>query len=351
MKLSNKNSLALFLVASLLISVEAIAGGRNRAGTNAAAELLIPVGARYIGMGGASVATVSGIDAIYWNPAGLSRGTFGASAMFSHMAYIADIGVEYIGASANFSGFGHIGFTLKTLSIGEIAITTEDNPDGTGEKFSPTFVTFGATYARTLTDRISVGATIKLISETINRVSASGYAFDFGVQYRDLGSISGLSIGVAAKNIGSAMQFDGAGLLRQADAQDVTRPPSLYKVEASSDELPSSLELGLAYTRPMGEKNKLNLVGLFQNNNFDDDELKFGAEYDFNNLLFFRAGYNFAPDAPNDATGAENAYIFGLSLGGGFHYDIGGVDLALDYAWRDANFFDANNVFTIRLGF
>lgn len=351
MKHSIKKAVAFFLVASLLLSVEVIAGGRNRVGTNAAAELLIPVGARYIAMGGASVATVSGIDAIYYNPAGLSRSTFGATAMFSHMSYIANMGVDYIGVAANFNGFGHLGFTLKTLNIGDINVTTEDAPDGTGEKFSPTFVTFGATYSRTLTDRIGVGFTAKLISESINRVSASGFAFDFGVQYRDLGDINGLSIGVCAKNIGGAMKFDGASLLRQADVLDVNRSTSFYKVEASSDELPSTIELGVAYTRPIGEKSKLNFVSLFQNNNYDDDEIKFGGEMDFNNIFFARAGYNWAPDAPDDATGAKNAYIFGVTLGGGFHYDIGGVDLALDYAWRETNFFDANNVFTVRLGF
>jgi hypothetical protein len=202
-----------------------------------------------------------------------------------------------------------------------------------------------------LTDRIAVGVTAKLISESLNRASASGFAFDFGVQYRDLGNISGLSIGVVAKNIGGTMKFDGAGLLRQAEAQDVTRPSSPFKVEASSDELPSTIELGVGYTANLGEKSKLNLVSLFQNNNFDDDELKFGVEYDFNNLFFLRGGYNFAPESPNDATGAEDAYVFGLAIGGGFHYDLGGVDLSLDYAWRDVNFFDANNIFTIRLGF
>jgi hypothetical protein len=351
MKLSINRILALGLAVLLLISIEAIAGGRNRAGTNAASELLIPVGARYIGTGGASVATVVGIDAIYWNPAGLSRSNIAASAMFSHMQYIADINMEYVAVSANFSGLGTLGISIKTLSFGDIAVTTEDNPDGTGELFSPNFVTFGATYSRALTDRIGVGVTVKLISESLNRVSASGVAFDFGVQYRDLGNISGLSIGVVAKNIGTAMKYDGAGLLRQADVLDVTRPSSLYKVEGSTDELPSTLELGIGYTIPIGEKNKVNVVSLFQNNNYDDDEIKFGAEYAYKDLLFIRGGWQFAPESPNDATGSEDAYIFGPSLGGGFHYDLGGVDIALDYAWRDANFFDASNIFTISLGF
>jgi hypothetical protein len=342
---------ALILAVLLLASVEGYAGGRNRAGTNAASELLIPVGARYIATGGASVAMVNGLDAIYWNPAGLSRMTSSAGAMFSQMSYIADINVSYVAVAANFSGFGSIGITFKTLDFGDIAVTTEDAPDGTGGLFSPTFINMGLTYSRLLSDRISVGATMNLISEKLDRVSANGFAFNMGVQYRDLGNVSGLSMGVAVKNLGGTMQYKGTGLLRQGQLDDISRGPSFYQIAAGTDELPSTIELGLGYTRPFGENSTLNVTSLFQNNNFDDDEVKVGAEYAFRDLFFLRGGWQFAPESTNDATGTENAYIFGPSFGGGFHYDLGGLEVSLDYAWRDANFFDATNVFTITLGF
>jgi hypothetical protein len=343
--------LALSLALVLLGSLDGYAGGRNRAGTNAASELLIPVGARYIAMGGASVATAAGIDAIHWNPAGLSRMTNSAGAMFSHMTYIADIDVEYLAVAANFSGFGTLGVTFKSLALGDIAITTEDSPDGTGGVYSPNFFTFGLTYSRLLTDRISVGATMNLVSEKLDRVSGSAVAFNAGVQYTDLGNVPGLSIGVAMKNVGTTMKYSGTGLLRQGQLQDISRGPSFYDVVAGTDELPSTIELGIGYSRSFGESGKLNLSSLFQNNNYDDDEVKVGAEYAYKDIVFLRGGWQFAPDSPNDATGAENAYVFGPSFGGGFHYDLGGVDFTLDYAWRDVNFFDANNIFTIRLGF
>src|SRR5713101_6662115 len=119
------------LVLLLAVASAGYGGGANRSGTNAAPELLIPVGARDIAMGGASVATTSGIDAIFWNPAGLARSPFGASAMFSHMSYIADIPVNYFAVGVSFEGFGSLGFSLKSLGIGDIAVTNEDFPDGT----------------------------------------------------------------------------------------------------------------------------------------------------------------------------------------------------------------------------
>ena len=324
--------------------------GERRAGSNAASELLIPVGARYIGMGGASVATASDLEALYWNPAGLAHTSRSANAMFSHMTHIADINVNYLAFSAAFSGFGTLGFSLKALDIGDILVTTEDAPDGTGEIITPQFVTAGLTYARALSDRVAIGATANIVTETIDRVNASGLAFNFGVQYRDLLSVNGLSLGVALKNIGPSMQYGGSGLQKPADAIDVSRGPSPYEIVAGKDELPSSLEIGLGYKLAMGERNHVNVTTAYQDNNFDDDATRIGAEYSMNDMLFLRAGYSAAFGAGTDAAG-ESRYIYGASLGAGFQSNLGGVEVNLDYAFRQVEFFDNANVFSLRLGF
>ncbi|SVE41984.1 uncharacterized protein METZ01_LOCUS494838, partial [marine metagenome] len=97
--------IATFVLALALVcmgTVDVHAAGQNRAGTAAATELLIPVGARDMAMGGASVATTSGLAALHWNPAGLSRGGSDAELMVSTMSYLADIRVNYVAASADF---------------------------------------------------------------------------------------------------------------------------------------------------------------------------------------------------------------------------------------------------------
>lgn len=338
-------------VAALLIALSTIAGdvayaGRgDKTGTSAAPELLIPVGGREVALGGSSLATTTGIEAIYWNPAGLARSSFVTEAMFSHMNYIADIGVEYLAVSSGFEGFGTIGLSIKALSLGTINITTEDATDGTGETFSPTYVTVGLTYSRLLTDRISVGFTANLISETIDRVSATGMSFNAGIQYSGFANVSGLSIGVAVRNIGPPMKFDGAGLLREASGTDLSRPPSFYKIEAQTDELPSIIELGASYQYRMEPQSMLTFSTLFQNNNFSDDEYKLGLEYGYDNTFFGRLGYNISPE-----TFAES-YIYGVSLGAGVHYTFTGLDLSVDYAFRDVKFFTGNHIVSIRLGF
>lgn len=324
--------------------------GERRAGTNAASELLIPVGARYIGMGGSSIATASGLEALYWNPAGLARSSRNANAMFSHMQHLADINVNYFAVSAGFNGFGTLGFSVKALDIGDIIVTTEDSPDGTGSVITPQFVTAGFTYSRVLSDRVGVGATLNLVSETIDRVSATGLAFSFGVQYNDFVAINGLSLGVTLRNIGPSMQYGGTGLQRRGNLIDLSRGNSAYEIIAGKDELPSSLEIGLGYKLKVGANDHVNITSLYQDNNYDDDASRLGVEYSLNETLFLRGGYSLAFTAGDDAAG-ENRYIYGLTVGAGFQRDLGGVEVNLDYAFRQVEFFDNSNVFTLKLGF
>ncbi|HEY6192186.1 MAG TPA: PorV/PorQ family protein [Bacteroidota bacterium] len=348
-----QRALGLFVLILVVASL-GYAGGTNRAGTNAAPELLIPVGARDIAMGGASIATTSGIDAIYWNPAGLARSTFGTTAMFSHMTYIADIPVNYVALGASFAGFGTLGFSLKSLGIGDIPVTNEDYPDGTGEIISPTYVTIGLTYSRQLADNIGIGVTANLISERIDRVSASGFGFNAGVQYSGLGNIPGLNIGVAVKNIGPQMKFDGTALVLPGEVGDGRQ--GFYSVNAGSFELPSTIEIGASYTTRLSEDNALTFVSLFENNNFSADEYKVGAEYAFRDNFFIRAGWDLAGDQTNESltalSGVDKAtYLFGGTAGAGIHSQVGDLDLTVDYAYRAVKFLTGNHAITLKLGF
>jgi hypothetical protein len=336
----------IILIAFFLLAVSGtvVGGGGNRSGTSGAQELLIPVGAHGVSLGGSFLATTSGVEAIFWNPAGLASMSNSVGVLFSHMRYIADINMEYAAVGVNFSGFGSLGLSLKSLSFGDILLTTEDAPDGIGT-YSPTFVTLGLTYSRKLTDKISVGVTTNLVTERIQRTSASGLAFSAGVQYHGLGGIKGLSLALALKNLGPDMTFDGSDLYRTADAQQTIRGSQLYKVQAAPFGMPSSLEMGLSYEYRLNDQNSLTLTGLFQNNNYSDDEYKVGLEYAYTDLLFLRGAYSFAPEIPN-----KDDYIYGPSFGVGVHY-FAGLDMTVEYAYRWVRYFDPNHVISLTLGF
>ena len=339
-----KNILKILLAFILLLAMDAFAGGGKRTGTGGASELLIPVGPRGIAMAGANLSTSTGIEALFWNPAGVALMQNNADVIFSHMSYIADIGVDYGAVAANFEGFGVISFSIKTLSVGDILITTTANPDGTGETFSPSFIVAGLSYSRQLTEAISIGLTGNFISERMADVSASGFAFDVGVMYKNLADINGLSLGIVIKNLGPEMKYSGGGLFQQGQIDNVNRPPTFYTIDAAAFELPSNFQLGLGYTPVLDEINSLQFSGIYQNNNFSGDEYKIGAEYGYNEMFFVRAGYQLAPQVSED-------YLYGFSAGVGIDYEIEGFGFKVDYAFREVEFFDANHIFAVTLGF
>jgi hypothetical protein len=331
---------------SFLMIAEVFASGGKRNGTAGAQELLIPVGARGLAFSGSYVSGISGVDAIYYNPAGLSATSNSTEALFTYMNYIADIGVSYAAVGVNFEGFGALGFSIKSLDFGDIPVTTTENPYGTGATFSPTFVTLGLTYSNTLTDRIRVGVNVNLVTEKIMRTSASGISLDVGVQYSGIAEIEGLNLGVVLKNFGGQMKFDGPDLLRDAVDNSSSSGSRKYQIDAAGFELPSQLELGLSYERQFSADYKAMIITSFQNNNFANDEYRAAAEFSFKNMFAVRGGYAYQPDASGDLEES----IFGPTFGAGININSS-VDITVDYAYRWARYFDANHMFSVKLGF
>ena len=345
--------LIVIAVCVLLVATSIFAGTGQRRGTAGAQELLIPVGSVGTALGGANLANVSGIEAIYWNPAGLAASAFSTEVMFSHLSYIADINVFYVAGSYNVGRLGSLGFGIKSIGIGDIAVTTNDSPDGTGEKFSPTFLTLGLTYSRAMTDKIHFGTNIKIITERMMGESANGYAFDFGLQYNTGMGVKG---GIALKNIGPNMSFDGNDL--EVFTQDQSDRPDAegenLRIPLASFDLPITFEIGLSYQININESNNVTLMGTFLNDNFALDEYRVAGEYNFNDLIFLRGSYQFGYDADTDQFRVSDAnhFLWGPSFGAGFNFDLGTkFQLKLDYAYRMTELFDANQWFTLSLGF
>lgn len=332
-----------------VLSMTGVGANKNRIGTSGAQELLIPVGAAGIAIGAPSAVFLKGADAIYWNPAGLSRMAGGVEATFSSMTYMADINVTYGAIGVQVGEFGALGFSLKSLSFGLIPVTTVEFPDGTGEQYSPTYLTLGVTYSKLLTDRISVGLTANIISEQILNMSASGLAFDVGIQYHNLG-MQGLMIAIGVKNIGPNMRFDGSNAYVRAETPSGNRGLEPYKVEMASFEMPAMMEIGIAYSPKFDEVNHLTVGGNFRNNNYQDDEYGLGGEYAWKDIAFLRGGYIFSPQTDEDITG-ENGYIYDWTLGAGLHYNVGGVGLSIDYAFRNLKYFDGSHTITLGVKF
>ncbi len=323
--------LVLVLLAVSLSSV--YAGNSRRMGTAGATELLIPVGSRGTSMGGAVIANVAGVESIFWNPAGLAS-LEGTEVMFTHQPYLADIDVNFAAAATSIEELGTIAASAKVVSIGEMEETTEDYPNGTGRVFSPTLVVLGMSFAKILTANVSFGASAMFIHEDIFEVRATGLTFDVGFQYDP--RWKGLRLGLAIKNYGPQMKFSGRGFLTEIDQG---RPGA---AESKPFELPSFINMGVAYDVFEDGKNMTTITGNFRSNNFSDDCYQGGAEYVYDGKYSLRAGYNFAD---------EDHWIYGASLGAGVVFSIGNTDLTIEYSWTETDVFEDNQFFTVKANF
>jgi len=344
-KLNRRYELIFTLVFLLLVSLPLYGGDENRIGSAAGVQVQQPVGARDLAMGGANIVYTKGIDALYWNPAGLSNMETQYGGMFTTNTIFNDIQVNYMGLGVNLGNWGAFALDIKTFDFGDIPLTTIEDMDGaSGATFSPDFSTIGVTYANKLTNAIQVGGKIKFVTESIPRASASAVVFDVGIQYKGIGGIEGVSFAVAAKNIGTNMKYGGSGLLTQ-EVNPLSGRTDYFDRAASSDQLPASLEIGIAYDYMVMEKNNLLISGVFQNNNVEMDMMRFGVEYSYDNFVALRGGYVYS-----DGVDAKDL-LYTFTLGAGIKYNVGGAALSLDYCFRDSQYFDANNMFTLSVGF
>jgi len=340
--------MALLLVVGL--SFQAFAGNPDKKGTAGAMELLIPMGARGTALAGSDIATVKGIDAMYWNPAGLAGMKSNIESSFSYMKWIADVNISY-GGMAIKTGIGTIGFGFQSLGFGEIAETTEEYPNGTGGFYSPQYMTVIASYSRAMTDRTFIGINAKFVSEKIVETSASTVAIDMGVQYI---SEFGIKIGVVLKNFGSPMKFDGTDLDRQVVLPNTppNTPTRMLRMQAANSELPSLFEIGLGYDFTPMEKTSVSLSGAFRHNNYSTDQVLAGVEVNYNEILFLRGGYAYGLTTGKDPLGETN-YIIGPSFGFGLVQPVGSMKIAFDFTYRtwNADYFDNNMYFSAKLMF
>ena len=345
-----KNKFFIFILSVLMLLhfVQLAEASGRKLGTSGAAELTIPMGVGSVGLSGSNIADVKGMDAIYWNPAGLSQ-LSSTEASFSYMDYFAGMKISYFTVGAKLGAANTIGISLQAMNIGDIPVTTIQNPEGTGENISPNFITLGLTYARQMTDRINFGVNGKVISEKIDDMSAMAVAFDFGLQYV---TPFGFSLGVVMRNFGSSIEYSGTNVEFNSDIPWAAPSATTRKtaLDMASHELPASLTLGAGYYYELGNVQGLNVSTAYVNNSYNNDQMSFGLEYNFKKMIFGRIGYISALFEDETPEGIDD-YPYGLSFGIGANVNVGGARILVDYAYRAMDTFDANQYFGIGFAF
>ncbi|MEM7040051.1 MAG: PorV/PorQ family protein, partial [Bacteroidota bacterium] len=296
--------LLIFSFAVITAFGQLFAGNPERAGQAGATQLLVNSWGRSSGFNGINIGGAYGIESVINNPAGVAT-TRRTELVFGHTRYLVgtDININSFGLSQAMKKAGVIGIYVTAFDLGDFIRTTEDNPEGELGTFSPTFMNLGITYGKKFTDHIYVGATIKVVHESIFDVGANGIAFDAGVQYRtNLGKDSlhtdKLKLGISLRNIGSTMQYGGDGLTFRANRQDDFT--SLSSRPTDQFEMPSVLSMGLSYDFYLGLQHRLTPMGAFVSNAFQHDQIGVGMEYGFSKYLMVRYSFLYEKDILDD---------------------------------------------------
>lgn len=240
------------------------------AGTNSFTFLQMQIGSRAQGMGNAFTAISSHINGLYYNPAS-SAFSPRPSMMLYHSNWIEDISIENI--SFIYPNVQKFSFSTGLSYLHLPAIDEYDINNTTGEAIrNGTFQIYnlishiGISYQAS--ENFSAGVQFKFLQERIADVTASGFAFDFGLLFK--APVDYLSFGVAIQNLGPKMKYDH------------------YK-----EKIPLTFRLGVAYQLPYNP-----FTFAFDVVKTSDENWNFypGMELEVMKGLAFRGGYQFQKD-------------------------------------------------------
>lgn len=264
-----------------------------RANASAGAEsfdfLLIDANARAVGLGGAYTAMAADANALLYNPAGLGLVTSNEITLM-HNQYFQGATQEYV-AFASRSGWGA---SLNTLQLRGVPRTTVSQPDGSIGSLAMSDLAASVGYGRSFCgETLSLGASGKYLRESLDGLSAGGYALDAGALLSVEG-VPGLTVGASLLNLGPRVRF-----LR--DAAD----------------LPAVARAGAAYSRSFGSAGGTLAFDISKTRS-DRPRMGVGAETVLGSRFALRAGFTTRNDAG-----------LGITAGGG----VKSERLAVDYAF------------------
>ncbi|MFO7615792.1 MAG: PorV/PorQ family protein, partial [Bacteroidales bacterium] len=352
MKTFAKYIVSLILI-GLLVAPAGFAGNKQRIGQAGAPELLINPWAGSSGMGDANVANISGLEAITMNIAGaafVNRTELG----YANTNWLVgtDISVNAFGLVQKVGDAGAMGVFVQSLNLGEIDVTTVDNPEGGLGTFNPKFSTIGLSYSKEFSNSIYGGAVMKIVTGGIADMKTAGVALDAGIQYVT-GSQRQLHFGITLRNVGPTMKYTGDGL----SFRGVVPPNGVdmtVEHRSAEFELPTQVKIGLAYDFNFGIGQRITLAGAFTSNSFSKDQYHIGLEYDFKNILMLRGGFVYEEGLnPFEDDYLTRTSVFtgptgGVSLRVPLNKDNGSV-FSIDYSFRDTDPFQGVHTIGARI--
>jgi len=286
-----KKIFLLLLIVSGLIGQYANDQIITKSGTTVAQFLKIGVDARSTSMGSAVVASSSNVSGMFWNPAGLAN-LNGTIVQFGNHDWLASMRHQYIFTSISLNSKGVLGFGIINLSSPEDLVRTVEKPEGTGEKFSTNDMSVNISFAKSLTDKFSLGGSIKYIQQNIWHAYAKTIATDIGALFET--PFWGVRLGASISNYGGKMKLEGRDQKVSIDPDLVNQGNVEFvnaNLETDSFPIPLYFRVGIS-----GEAVNTSIFRLTYgidalHPNDNSEYMNLGMEAVFNNIISIRAGY------------------------------------------------------------
>jgi len=325
--------LCLLIVILLATQSSAQNSDLNQIGTSMANFLKIGAGARATAMGGAFVAISDDASATYWNPGGLPKMPYDET-IIQVTNWLAGTKFYFLSATFSLGDFATVALSATSFTSGDIEETTIYYPEGTGRKFFTSNMVAGISLAREFTDNFSAGFTIKYITESLDRTTATTIAFDIGSIFVT-NILNDMRIGIALSNLGGRMKLEGSDLTVQYLPENSTKYVNASLMTEPWD-IPLLFRFGLATDAIKSENYRFTLSADLLDSRDYDYQVNTGAEFVFKEIVQLRGGYKF------NYSVADYTFGFGLNL-----KNIIDFKGKLDYAY--SNFGVLNDVHSLSI--
>ncbi|HRG59070.1 MAG TPA: PorV/PorQ family protein [Bacteroidia bacterium] len=345
--------------ASILIAAASIAGNSDRAGQAGGTQLLINPFTRSSGWGSANSASISGLEAQFLNVAGVAH-TEKTELLAARTNWLVGTGISInsFGFSQKLGNASALAFGVMAMDFGDINVTTVEQPEGNIGTFKPQFLNLNLSYAKEFSNSIFGGLNVKVISENIANLKASGVCFDGGIQYvTSFGKDKELNrknvhFGISLKNVGPQVKYQGDGISAKANLTSTGAAQTL-EFRSQAYDLPSLVNIGASYDYYLSKENnnqRITAALNFTSNSFTQDQFNIGFEYGYKQMFMLRAGMVYekgifnAEDRKTALTGPTAGFSADLPLGKESKRKFG-----VEYAYRTTNPFAGIHTIGLRL--
>ena len=297
--------------------------GGQRSGLSTLSFLKNDVNPRSLSLGGASVAINYDGYSLFNNPA-LITSTNAFSAAASNLVVGAGVQQSFLSGVLPVKN-SHFGLSINSLNSGAMEVRTEFQPNGTGELFYVSNNAIGLTYAKSLSDMFSMGLTIKYIYEQIAKYTNHTAAADLGFSYKT--DFKDLRFAVMVQNFGGNSTLNGDFLAVGFNRDSASIDLNPYTV-------PTVFKMGLSMVPYKSEFHSVLVIAELNHPNDNAENFRIGAEYNYRDLLFARAGIKLSVEG-------QRLPSFGIGL----RSRIGAHPLRIDYGVNPTNFFGMQHNF------